>query len=170
MVVHLAPAAVATSAAYERWMETCGAFHVVGDGLNKFDRPRHLMVHSEATGGACVFPSAAAVNARLHAVDSNVFPEPRNAERAVADAQARALADAAAREADGLSKTLTHPGCNLSRFTLVPLDAAGLDARAVPRALVARSVREARILGTHSGFADPDDQTSSAPRSRRPLA
>ena len=142
VVVHLAPAAVATSAAYERWMETCGAFHVVGDGTNPFDRPRHLMVHSEATGGACVFRSAAAVNARLHAVDANVFPEPRNAERAVADAQARALADAAAREADGFSKTLTHPGCNLSRFTLVPLDAAGLDARAVPRALVARSVRE----------------------------
>ena len=142
VVVHLAPAAVATSAAYKRWMETCGAFHVVGDGTNPFDRPRHLMVHSEATGGACVFRSAAAVNARLHAVDSNVFPEPRNAERAVADAQARALADAAAREADGFSKTLTHPGCNLSRFTLVPLDAAGLDARAVPRALVARSVRE----------------------------
>jgi ribonuclease Z len=148
VVVHLAPAAVATSAAYKRWMETCGAFHTVGDGTNPFDRPRHLMVHSEATGGACVFRSAAAVNARLHAVDANVFPEPRNAERAVADAQARALADAAAREADGSSKTsqthhvLTHPGCNLSRFTLVPLDAAGLDARAVPRALVARSVRE----------------------------
>ena len=37
---------------------------------------------------------------------------------------------------------MTHPGCNLSRFTLVPLDAAGLDASAIPRALVARSVRE----------------------------
>ena len=48
-----------------------------------------------------MFRSAAAVNARLHAVDANVFPEPRNAERAVADAQARALADAAAREARG---------------------------------------------------------------------
>ena len=149
VVVHLAPAAVATSAAYTRWMETCGAFHTVGDGTNPFDRPRHLMVHSEATGGACVFRSAAAVNARLHAVDANVFPEPRNAERAVADAHARALADAAAREDFvGSSKTsqthhvLTHPGCNLSRFTLVPLDAAGLDLRAVPRALVARSVRE----------------------------
>ena len=148
VVVHLAPAAVATSAAYARWMETCGAFRVVGDGTNPFDRPRHLMVHSEATGGACVFRSAAAVNARLHAVDANVFPEPRNADRAVADAQARALADAAAREADGSSKTsqthhvLTHPGCNLSRFTLVPLDAAGLDASAVPRALVARKARE----------------------------
>ena len=164
VVVHLAPAAVATSAAYARWMETCGAFRAVGDGTNPFDRPRHLMVHSEATGGACVFRSAAAVNARLHAVDADVFPEPRNAERAVADAQARALADAAAREARAsdesreaspfeASKTtfkttfktqdvLTHPGCNLSRFTLVPLDAAGLDASAIPRALVARSVRE----------------------------
>ena len=55
VVVHLAPAAVATSAAYARWMETCGAFRAVGDGTNPFDRPRHLMVHSEATGGACVF-------------------------------------------------------------------------------------------------------------------
>ena len=149
VVVHLAPAAVATSAAYTRWMETCGAFHTVGDGTNPFDRPRHLMVHSEATGGACVFRSAAAVNARLHAVDANVFPEPRNAERAVADAHARALADAAAREDFvGSSKTsqthhvLTHPGCNLSRFTLVPLDCAGLETSAVPNALVARKVRE----------------------------
>ena len=40
------------------------------------------MVHSEATGGACVFRSAAAVNARLHAVDANVFPEPRAQRRA----------------------------------------------------------------------------------------
>ena len=57
VVVHLAPAAVATSAAYARWMETCGAFRAVGDGTNPFDRPRHLMVHSEATGGrACSAP------------------------------------------------------------------------------------------------------------------
>jgi ribonuclease Z len=145
VVVHLAPAAVATSAAYTRWMETCGAFSTnTSDATKKtaFDQPRHLMVHSEATGSACVFRSAAAVNARLHAVDASVFPEPRNAASANADAQARALADAAAREAETSKSPLTHPGCNLSRFTLVPLDAAGLDTSPVPRALVARKVRE----------------------------
>ena len=139
--VHLAPSAVAESAAYARWLETGAAFRAGGGD----DRPRHLMVHSAATGGACVFRAAAAVSARLHAVDAGVFPEPRNAEPRVAEAQARALADAAAREA-AVSETpasaLTHPGCNLSRFTLVPLDAAGLDASAVPRALVARKARE----------------------------
>ena len=157
VVVHLAPSAVATSAAYVSWLERSAAFRPLGGHA---EAPRHLMVHSEATGGACVFRSAAAVNARLHAVDARVFPEPRNATRAVADAQARALADAAAREAEASSfprsdgpleggisaeirtPPLTHPGCNLSRFTLVPLDCAGLETSAVPNALVARKVRE----------------------------
>ena len=188
VVVHLAPAAVATSAAYTRWMETCAAFQTNTTPATKsksktaFDRPRHLMVHSEATGSACVFRSAAAVNARLHAVDASVFPEPRNADRANAEAQARALSDAAAREAENAkspdafsfssSSHLTHPGCNLSRFTLVPLDAAGLDTSPVPRALVARKVRE--DLDVASAVArflprEPEKETYDVPASLRAL-
>lgn len=183
VVVHLAPAAVATSAAYTRWMETCAAFQTFSFQTKTktktktfaFDRPRHLMVHSEATGSACVFRSAAAVNARLHAVDASVFPEPRNAEPANAEAQARVLADAAAREAASIysfSSHLTHPGCNLSRFTLVPLDAAGLDTSPVPRALVARKVRE--DLDVASAVArflprEPEKETYDVPASLRAL-
>ena len=77
-VVHLAPADVASSDEYVRWMETCDAFVNKKDtDVKEHPAPvRHLLVNQRETKGAPVFRSAARVNARLHLVDGTCFPEP----------------------------------------------------------------------------------------------
>lgn len=158
VVVHLAPPEVAMTTEYAQWMETCSAFE---SGV------RHLMVHSHATGEVPVFRAAAAINARLHAIDSSIFPEPRNAELSNEKTQRDILATASALEKESKTSTLTQPGCNLAKFTLVPLDVAGLDFTKVPKPPVAQRVREelevSNRLNAHTGDTETADTPTTTP-------
>ena len=107
-VVHLAPADVASSDEYARWMETCDAFVNKKDtdgAASKDSSPapvRHLLVNQRETKGAPVFRSAARVNARLHLVDGTCFPEP-----AKGGAEDVAAVDSAMKEAMERAATST---------------------------------------------------------------
>ena len=137
-VVHLAPADVASSHEYARWMETCDAFVNKKDTdgpASKDSSPapvRHLLVNQRETKGAPVFRSAARVNARLHLVDGTCFPEP-----AKGGAEDVAAVDVAMKEAMERASTSfdandakannAFAGVNGAAYTLWPKHKVGLD-------------------------------------------
>lgn len=185
VVVHLAPGDVANSTEYTEWMETCPAFISETDG--RATKPRHLMVHSIATGAVPVFRAAAAINARLHSIDELIFPDPRNSTLLDENTQKAILTNAQAvetqakeseeRNATGVGEKTRHapvtlPGSNLLKFTLVPLERAGLDWSSVPKPLVASRVRDelstsfgvtARTGGAPASDGDAANTASTLP-------
>jgi len=171
VVIHLAPAALATDPEYVEWASAApslrNATRAKEDKLASSNPSpvRHVMAHSEATRRAPVFRSAATTSAKLHAVDARTFPDPRFATRADADAADADVAAALQREAEHASdrdgesvpdrvptgdsvpkrpKTpaLFHPGQNMLRYTLVPLARAGLDRSEIRRFVSPRDVRD----------------------------
>ena len=171
VVIHLAPAALATDPEYVEWASAApslrNATRAKEDTLASSNPSpvRHVMAHSEATRRAPVFRSAATTSAKLHAVDARTFPDPRFATRADADAADADVAAALQREAEHASErdgesvpdrvptgdsvpkrpktpALFHPGQNMLRYTLVPLARAGLDRSEIRRFVSPRDVRD----------------------------
>ena len=171
VVIHLAPAALATDPEYVEWASAApplrNATRAKEDKLASSNPSpvRHVMAHSEATRRAPVFRSAATTSAKLHAVDARTFPDPRFATRADADAADADVAAALQREAEHASErdgesvpdrvptgdsvpkrpktpALFHPGQNMLRYTLVPLARAGLDRSEIRRFVSPRDVRD----------------------------
>lgn len=182
-VVHLAPADVASSEEYRRWMETCEAFKNSGpSGKSSGPAVRHLLVNQRETKGAPVFRSAAKVNARLHLVDPTCFPEPARggaedvaeAEAAVKEATERARREETTAGTNDAFAANVFAGINGASYTLWPKHKVGLDLTNAPaqetneamradlnRAALERSVaaaeaaRIAKIAG-NAGNGAPD--------------
>lgn len=182
-VVHLAPADVASSEEYRRWMETCEAFKNSGpSGKSSGPAVRHLLVNQRETKGAPVFRSAAKVNARLHLVDPTCFPEPARggaedvaeAEAAVKEATERARREQTTAGTNDAFAANVFAGINGASYTLWPKHKVGLDLTNAPaqetneamradlnRAALERSVaaaeaaRIAKIAG-NAGNGAPD--------------
>lgn len=140
-VVHLAPADVASSEEYRRWMETCEAFKNWGpSGKSSGPAVRHLLVNQRETKGAPVFRSAAKVNARLHLVDPTCFPEPARggaedvaeAEAAVKEATERARREQTTAGTNDAFAANVFAGINGASYTLWPKHKVGLDLTNAP--------------------------------------
>jgi uncharacterized membrane protein YgcG len=133
VVMHLAPAAVATTKRYVKWIQSCASFrNKATPGGGPPTPVRHIMVHREATGKNPIFQSAAFTASKLHAVDAGVFPEPlfstqHDANNVVApQLNAAKLAEDAWKEKSrkdpansSLTPALFHPAQNLVKFNMV---------------------------------------------------
>lgn len=137
-VVHLAPADVASSEEYRRWMETCEAFKNSGPNGKSGPAVRHLLVNQRETKGAPVFRSAAKVNARLHLVDPTCFPEPargRAEDVAEFEAAVKEATERARRVTAGTNDAFAanvFAGINGASYTLWPKHKVGLDLTNAP--------------------------------------
>ena len=137
-VVHLAPADVASSEEYRRWMETCEAFKNSSRPNSSGPAVRHLLVNQRETKGAPVFRSAARVNARLHLVDPTCFPEPargRAEDVAEAEAAVKEATERARRVITGTNDAFAanvFAGINGASYTLWPRHKVGLDLANAP--------------------------------------
>ena len=139
VVVHLAPASIATSPAYASLLPS---FSRGGGGGNDTAATQHIFVNAAASGGEPIFRSAARIRCKLHAVHAGVFPVVTK-EAAAADVFTSRLPSSPSAQKShagvpekslvgaGAGAYTTMAGANMLKFTLVPVAKSGVDSSAV---------------------------------------
>ena len=107
LVVHLAPADVASLSQYQMFVK------------KNFSnaKGKHLFANASRNDRTPIFLASRAVQAKLHGIDAGIFPEPPSSSN---DGD------------NGKSMSLGEAGKNLLKFTLLPQRSMGIDESAVP--------------------------------------
>jgi len=123
VVVHIASAAVVSSAEYKALVEK------TFEGASKTS---HVFANAKAMDEVPIFTSAARIQARLHALHTEIFPDARDPTSPPPSPSKReAMAKRAHKIPSGIPNAIA--GKNLLKFGLIPLKSAGVDASAVPQ-------------------------------------
>ena len=121
VVVHIAGAEVAYASEYAKLVRA-----VFGDAPKAC---AHVFANSKAMDEVPVFASSARIQARLHAVHPEVFPE-GNVPASPPPSPSRASSERRDKVPPGIHNALA--GKNMFKFTLIPTKNAGPDSSAVP--------------------------------------